>query len=223
MVKVKICGITNLEDALTAVECGADALGFVFATSPRQVTAEVAREIADSLPPFICKVGVFVNSDLKKVEETMSSCHFDLAQLHGNEGPDYCAALFPKAIKVFTTRNMPSETELRQYRVTAYMLDIDKNSSISETEQKKLWQLAHQLGGQGPIILAGGLTPSNVSQAIKIANPYAVDVSSGVETEPGKKDPAKIHDFMMAAKSRMTRQRTSCQGTDYEKQIKTTR
>jgi phosphoribosylanthranilate isomerase len=104
MVKVKICGITNLDDALAAVECGADALGFVFATSPRQVTAEVARKIVASLPPFIYKVGVFVNSDLKKVKDTMASCHLDLAQLHGDEDPGYCAALFPRCSPPKTCR-----------------------------------------------------------------------------------------------------------------------
>lgn len=207
MVKVKICGITNLDDALAAVECGADALGFVFAASPRQVTAEAAREIVDRLPPFICKVGVFVNSDLKKVKETMASCYLDLAQLHGDEDTDYCAALFPRAIKVFTTRNMPSERELRQYRLAAYMLDIEKGAALTGSEQTELWQLAHRLGDYGPVILAGGLTPSNVSEAIKIARPYAVDVSSGVESRTGKKDHNKMQDFIMAAKGGVTGQR----------------
>jgi phosphoribosylanthranilate isomerase len=185
---------------LAAVECGADALGFVLAPSPRQVNTEVAQEIADGLPPFICKVGVFVNSDLKKVKETMASCHLDLAQLHGDEDTGYCAALFPRAIKVFTTKNMPSEKELRRYRVAAYMLDIDKGTAFKRSAQTELWQLAHRLGGYGPVILAGGLTPSNVSEAIKIARPYAVDVSSGVETKPGKKAYSKMQDFIMAVK-----------------------
>jgi phosphoribosylanthranilate isomerase len=200
MVKVKICGITNLDDALAAVECGADALGFVFAPSPRQVTTEVAREIADRLPPFICRVGVFVNSDLKQVKDTMAYCHLDLAQLHGDEDIGYCAALFPRAIKVFTTKNLPSERELRQYRVAAYMLDVDKGAALKGSEQAELWQLAHRLGDYGPVILAGGLTPSNVGEAIKIARPYAVDVSSGVETKLGKKDHDKLRAFLMAAK-----------------------
>jgi len=199
MVKVKVCGITNLDDALAAIECGADALGSVFAPSPRQVTADVARGIADRLPPFIYRVGVFVNSDLKKVKQTMASCHLDLAQLHGDEDADYCAALFPRAIKVFTTKNVPSEQELRRYRVAAYMLDLDKGTAFESSEQMRLWQLAHRLGDYRPVILAGGLTPSNVGEAIKIARPYAVDVSSGVESEPGKKDHGKMQDFMMAA------------------------
>jgi phosphoribosylanthranilate isomerase len=209
MVKVKICGITNIGDALAAVECGADALGFVFAPSPRQVTTEVAREIADSLPPFICKVGVFVNSDLKKVKDTMASCRLDLAQLHGDEDPGYCAALFPRAIKVFTTKNVPSERELRQYRVAAYMFDIDKGTAFKGSEQTELWQLAHRLGDYGPVILAGGLTPGNVSEAIKIARPYAVDVSSGVETKPGKKAYNKMRAFIIAAKGGLAGQRIS--------------
>jgi phosphoribosylanthranilate isomerase len=206
MVKVKICGITNLDDALAAVECGADALGFVFAPSPRQVTTEVAREIADRLPPFICKVGVFVNSDLKKVKETMASCHLDLAQLHGEEDAGYCATLFPRAIKVFTTKNVPSEKELRRYRVAAYMLDIDKGTAHKGSEQTELWQIAHRLGDYGPVILAGGLTPSNVGEVIKIARPYAVDVSSGVEAEPGKKDHDKLRAFIETAKGVGARQ-----------------
>ena len=200
MAKVKICGITNLGDARVAVECGADALGFVFAPSPRQVSVEAAREIADRLPPFICKVGVFVNSELTQVKETMSQCNLDLAQLHGDEDTGYCAALFPRAIKVFAPKNVPSEKELRQYRVAAYMLDIEKGVALNDSKQTELWQLAHRLGDYGPVILAGGLTPSNVGEAIKIARPYAVDVSSGVETKPGKKDHDKLRAFLMAAK-----------------------
>ncbi len=200
MVKVKICGITNLEDALAAVAYGADALGFVFACSPRQVTVEKIRKIVDRLPPFIGKVGVFMNSELEVVKETMSQCNLDLAQLHGDEGPDYCAALLPKAIKVFTGNNLPPETKLRRYKVAAYMLDIDKKSKINEAEQRRLWQLARLVAEYRPVILAGGLTPNNVSEAIKIARPYAVDVSSGVEAKPGKKDHAKMKAFLMRAK-----------------------
>ena len=200
MVKVKICGITNLDDAQAAVEYGADALGFVFAPSPRQVTAELVRGIVAKLPPFICKVGVFVNSDLALVRETMSLCNLDLAQLHGDEGPEYCAALFPKVIKVFNSNSMPLRTELIRYKVAAYMLDINKGTAFNDSEQTRLWQLAHRLGDHGPVILAGGLTSENVVQAIKIARPYAVDVSSGVEAEPGRKDHNKLRAFLIAAK-----------------------
>ena len=200
MVKVKICGITNLDDAQAAVEYGADALGFVFAPSPRQVTPEAVREIVAKLPPFICKVGVFVNSTKSLLTKTMSICNLDLAQLHGDEGPEYCAALFPKVVKVFKANNMPSRTKLVRYKVAAYMLDIDKGAASNESEQKKLWQLAHRLRDYGPVILAGGLTSENVGEAIKIARPYAVDISSGVEIEPGRKDHDKLRAFLLAAK-----------------------
>jgi phosphoribosylanthranilate isomerase len=201
MVKVKICGVTNLDDALKAVEYGADALGFVFAHSPRQVTADTVKDIVAKLPPFVYKVGVFVNSDLALVKETMLYCHLDLAQLHGDEGLDYCAALFPKVVKVFSSNNMPSRADIISYKAAAYMLDIGKGSAFNGSGQKKLWQLARQLGEHGPVILAGGLTPENVAHAIKIARPYAVDVSSGVESEPSKKDHNKMRAFLIAAKS----------------------
>jgi len=200
MVKVKICGITNLDDALAAIECGADALGFVFAPSPRQVTTEVVRDIVTKLPPLICRVGVFVNSELAQVQETMSLCNLGLAQLHGDEDADYCATLFPKAIKVFTADSLPSGQELTRYRVAAYMLDKDKRASPSDAERNRLWQLARGIRDYGPVILAGGLTPETVGQAIEAAHPYAVDVSSGIEAEPGKKDHDKLRAFIAAAK-----------------------
>lgn len=201
MVKVKICGITNLDDALAAIECGADALGFVFAPGPRQVTTKVVRDIVSKLPPFICRVGVFVNSQLALVQETMSLCNLGLAQLHGDEDADYCTALFPKAIKVFTADSLPSSQELTRYRVAAYMLDKDKRVGASDIEQNRLWQLARGTRDYGPVILAGGLTPETVGQAIEVAHPYAVDVSSGIEAEPGKKDYDKLRAFIAAAKS----------------------
>jgi phosphoribosylanthranilate isomerase len=200
MVKVKICGITNLEDALAAVEYGADALGFVFAPSPRQMTNDAVRKITNELPPFVSKVGVFVNSDIGLVKETMSLCNLDLAQLHGDESPDYCAALFPRAVKVFTGDSLPSRTGLIPYKVAAYMLDINKGTAFNYSEQKQLWQLARKLKDSGPVIIAGGLTPENVIEAIETAQPYAVDVSSGVETEPGKKDHDKLRAFLIKAK-----------------------
>ncbi len=200
MVRVKICGITNLDDALAAVEYGADALGFVFAPSPRQVKPDKVKRIVAKLPPFVCKVGVFVNSDIEFVKQTMAACNLDLAQLHGDEGTEYCAALFPRAIKVFTNNNLPLVEKLSRYRVAAYMLDKDKGSASNAAEQKKLWKLARQIGEHSPVILAGGLTPKNVAQAIKIAQPYAVDVSSSVEIKPGVKDHKKMQDFLKIAR-----------------------
>ncbi len=201
MVKIKICGITNLDDALAAVEYGANAVGFVFAPSPRRMTVRVVASIVEKLPPFIYKVGVFVDSDQETLKKTMAYCHLDLAQLHGDEDPDYCAALFPKAIKVFTANTLPSARELTRYKAAAYVFDKDKKSTLDAAEQKRLWQFARRAGDYGPVILAGGLNPENVNKAIRLARPYAVDVSSGVEIKPGKKDHAKMRAFIAAAKS----------------------
>ena len=199
MVKVKVCGITNLDDALAAVAFGADALGYIFAPSPRRVIPAVVKDIVAELPPFVVNVGVFVNNELAEVQEIMSLCGLDRAQLHGNENPEYCAALFPRAIKVFTAATLPSLKDLTRYRVAAFMLDMDKGTTVKDKEQEQLWQLARETGEHGPVILAGGLTPENIGRAIEIARPYAVDVSSGVEAEPGRKDHAKLRAFLMAA------------------------
>jgi len=177
------------------VKYGADALGFVFAPSPRWVTPEAVRRIVASLPPFVTKVGVFVNSKLAEIRETMSLCDLDLAQLHGEEGPDLCASLSPRVIKAFNPGNLPPLSQLARYRVAAIMLDNDKGTDI---EQERHWAIARDIGCR--VILAGGLTPENVTQAIRIAQPYAVDVSSGVEERPGSKDHSKMRDFINAAK-----------------------
>jgi len=197
MVKVKICGLTNLEDTFAAIDCGADAIGFIFAPSPRQVAPEVAREIVAKLPPFVTKVGVFVNSKRSEVRRIMLLCGLDIAQLHGDEGTTFCASLFPKVIKTFTPKSLPTLPELNRYKVALYMLDREKGE---DTQPEKLWPIAKEIGAYGRVILAGGLTPENVAQAIKIAQPYAVDVASGVEEEPGKKDYARMQAFIKTAK-----------------------
>lgn len=197
MVKVKVCGITNIEDALAAVEYGADALGFIFAPSPRQVKPEAVRAIVRELPPFITKVGVFADAKLARVTETLSTCGLDTAQLHGKEGPEYCSSLFPRVIKVFTPGSLPSADELEWYTVAAYMLDREKGS---DTRPQDLWLMARDIMGVGRVILAGGLTPDNVAQAIRVAQPYAVDVASGIEKEAGIKDHSKMRAFIETAK-----------------------
>lgn len=199
MVKVKVCGITDLEDALAALEYGADALGFVLAPSPRRVTAETVREMVSQLPPFIIKVGVFVDSDLEAVRQALAFTGLDLAQLHGDEDPAYCAALFPQVIKAFATNRLEDLSLLGRYLARAYLLDKEKGPPSPLAEERH-WQIARQAARYGPVILAGGLTPQNVAQAIATARPYAVDVSSGVEARPGKKDHKKLRDFIVAAK-----------------------
>src|SRR4030042_4818199 len=198
MVKVKVCGITNLEDALAAGGWGADALGFVFAASPRQGAAEQVSRIVVELPPFVSKVGVFVDSKLDEVQEIMSLCGLDLAQLHGSESPDFCQALFPRVIKSFRVKDESVLALLPKYKASAYLLDSYDVTLKGGTGQSFDWGIAKKATHYGPIILSGGLTPANVRQAITQVQPYAVDVSSGVESQPGKKDHDKLQAFLEA-------------------------
>lgn len=200
MVKVKICGITNQEDALAAITLGADALGFVFyARSPRRVTPEQALAIVSRLPPFVAKVGVFVDEKLERVKEIMSLCSLDSAQLHGSESPDYCQALGHRAIKAFRVKDESILEQLSAYKVAAILLDSYNPDMFGGTGRALNWGIAARAARLNCVILSGGLTPQNVAQAIKIVKPYAVDVSSGVEASPGKKDHAKLKAFLQAA------------------------
>jgi phosphoribosylanthranilate isomerase len=212
MTRVKICGITNLEDALFAAEAGADALGFVFYTkSPRYIAPDRAREIILRLPPFVAKVGVFVNDPPlflptlggrkgRAVKEIMAHCHLDYAQLHGDEPPEQVAALAPQAIKVMQVRSAADVERLNAYQAAAYLLDAYHPTKPGGTGETWDWELAAAAKRYGPVILAGGLTPDNVGDAIERVHPYAVDVSSGVEAAPGIKDHQKVWRFIIAAK-----------------------
>jgi phosphoribosylanthranilate isomerase len=202
-VKVKICGITNPEDALAAVEAGADALGFMFYDrSPRCVSLQAAADIIRSLPPFIVKVGVFVNAPEALVRRAIADCGLSLLQFHGDETPDYCLQFGLMSLKAFCMRDAGSLEALTHYRTDAWLLDAcvpDKPGGTGETFN---WDLAVKAKTFGrPIFLAGGLTPENVAEAVRKVQPYAVDVSSGVEIEPGKKDRQKIRAFIAAAKA----------------------
>jgi phosphoribosylanthranilate isomerase len=201
MTRVKICGITNLEDALFAADAGADALGFIFyAQSPRFIAPDRAREIVLRLPPFVAKVGVFVNEELGRVKEIMAHCHLDYAQLHGDEPPEQVVALAPRAIKAVRVRSAADIERLAQYQAVAYLLDAYHPTKPGGTGETWDWELATAAKQYGPIILAGGLTPDNVADAIERVHPYAVDVSSGVEAATGIKDHQKVRRFIMAAK-----------------------
>jgi len=201
MTKVKICGITNLEDALFAVEAGADALGFIFyAKSPRCIAPDRAKEIILHLPPFVAKVGVFANEELDRVKEIMAHCDLDYAQLHGDEPPAQVAALAPRAIKAVQVSSAVDIERLTQYQAVAYLLDTYHPTKPGGTGEAFDWELAVGAKSHGPILLAGGLTPDNVAAAIERVHPYAVDVSSGVEAVPGIKDRQKVRRFIMAAK-----------------------
>jgi len=202
-VKVKICGITNLADGMAAAAAGADALGFVFYDqSPRRVTAEIAAGFIRELPPFVMKVGVFVNAPEAMVVHAIRECGLNLLQFHGEESPEYCLQFGLMSMKAFRIRDAASLQAVLGYHTDAWLLDAytpDKPGGTGETFN---WDLAREAQGWGrPIFLAGGLTPENVGEAVWRAQPYGVDVSSGVETAPGRKDHAKVRAFIQAAKA----------------------
>ena len=201
MTKVKICGITALDDALMAVEAGADALGFVFFDkSPRCISPEHAARIIAALPPFVQVVGLFVNADLDFVNLTADSCRLDIVQLHGDESPSYCQAVRRRVMKAFRVRGMESLAPMADYRVAAFLLDAYSPNAYGGTGASFDWDCALAAKGHGPIILAGGLDPDNVASAVARVAPYGVDVSSGVESSPGRKDPGKVRLFIREAK-----------------------
>jgi phosphoribosylanthranilate isomerase len=201
MLRIKICGITNLEDALLAAALGAHALGFIFyPQSPRYVTPGDARAIIAQLPPFVLSVGVFVDEPAAAVQELAALVGLDWLQLHGQETPDYCRSLDRRVIKGFRVVGPESLKNLADFQgaVQAFLLDTYKPGTPGGTGETFDWHLARQAQGYGPIILAGGLTAENVAQAVKIARPQAVDVSSSLEAAPGKKDPEKLKKFFAA-------------------------
>ena len=201
MTKVKICGITNLDDALTAVEFGADAIGFVFVpNTPRYIESAKAAEIIMRLPPFVTTVGLFVNDSQEHIEQIANQCKLNVLQLHGQEPPDFCLQFNRKVIKAFRVKDKESLIVLPKYTVSAYLLDTYVKGAMGGTGVTFDWRLALDAKKYGPVILAGGLNPENVAKAIQQVRPYGVDVSSGVEAEPGKKDHGKIKDFIEAAK-----------------------
>ncbi|MFZ5907494.1 MAG: phosphoribosylanthranilate isomerase [Nitrospirota bacterium] len=202
-VRVKICGLTNFEDASAAVEAGADALGFVFSRkSPRAVSPQQAADIIRELPPFITTVGVFVNEKPGKIEEIIALTRLDVVQLHGSEPPEACSFSRP-AIKAIRVKSLESLDPLIHYRVsvTAFLLDTFSPGLLGGTGQIFNWDIATYAKQFGPIILAGGLTPGNIAEAVKHVRPYGVDVSSGVESGKGKKDHQKIKSFIDQAKA----------------------
>jgi len=202
-VKVKICGITSLVDGLAAAQAGADALGFVFyAPSPRYISPEAASVIIRELPPFVVKVGVFVDAPRDLVLSAMRQCGLGLLQFHGEEPPDYCLQFGLMSMKAFRIRDADSIERLADYPTDAWLLDACAPDKPGGTGQTFNWDLALEAGKLGrPIFLAGGLTPDNVADAVRRAQPYAVDVSTGVEAAPGRKDPAKVRAFIEAAKA----------------------
>lgn len=203
--KIKICGITNVEDADIAVKTGADALGFImYRKSPRWVEPAVARSIIAGLPPFVLPVGVFVNEEAERVRTLMDECGFVLAQLHGDESAAYCQNLGRPALKALRLKDRSTLLALAEFQrrtnARGFLIDTFSDQSYGGTGQTADWTLAQEAARSAPVILAGGLNPTNVAEAIRMVRPYGVDVSSGVEQSPGKKDHYKLKAFIEAAR-----------------------
>ena len=201
MVKVKICGMTNYEDAIAAVNFGADAIGFIFhQPSPRYISPNMAAQIISKLPPFVTTVGVFVKKRPKEIQEIIRVAGIDIVQLHGDESPEICHA-FKRVIKVVRIKD-DNLSVLKQYLVSAFLLDTYTNTTYGGTGTTFDWDIAKKAKRFGPIILAGGLTPENVKEAVQKVMPYGVDVVSGVEGEiKGEKNHNKMKTFIENVRS----------------------
>ncbi len=195
---VKVCGLTCVEDALAAAECGADALGFIFAESPRRVSPDRARRICRSLPSGVLRVGVFADADPEEVATVRALCGLDIVQLHGSEGPEYVRRLGGRVIRALTDgcgnepARLPADVIL--------LSDAPKGGGAPGGSREDRWMRAAALARKRRLLLAGGLDEWNVAEAVKTVRPYGVDVCSGVETSPGRKDHARTRRFVEAAK-----------------------
>ena len=205
-VRVKICGITSADDARAAVGAGADALGFMFyEPSPRCVTPEQAAAIIAKLPTHVAKVGVFVDADEAAVRTTAAMAGLDTLQFHGSEPPEFCARFELRTIKAFRVKDSGSLGKLPDYETDAWLLDSYVQGVPGGTGERFNWDLAVEAKRLGrPILLAGGLTPENVGEAVAQVTPYGLDVSSGVEAAPGRKDAAKVAAFIASARGTST-------------------
>jgi phosphoribosylanthranilate isomerase len=199
MVRVKICGVSTIEDALLAIELGADAIGLNFYDqSPRCISPFTAGNITRQLPPFVSPVGVFVNWEAAPVIALAAALRLSAVQLHGDESPKLAAEIAKKipVIKAFRLAEGTALPAFSKYQqASAFLLDAAAEGQFGGTGRQTDWHRAQSAGKSNRIILAGGLTPENVAEAIRVVGPYAVDVASGVESKPGKKDPGKLRAF----------------------------
>jgi phosphoribosylanthranilate isomerase len=201
MVKVKICGITNLEDALNSVKAGCNALGFVFyRKSPRYLTPKKASRIIKHIPAHILKIGVFVNAKAKTIKRIARLCNLDMLQFHGDESPEFCERFKGyKIIKAFRVKDKIELENLLDYKTLAYLFDTFVKSKAGGTGKNFNWKLVRHIDGfTRPVFLSGGLNAKNVAEAIKQVHPDWVDVSSSVEIKPGKKDYKKVKKLIEA-------------------------
>ena len=196
MTWIKICGITNLKDAMDAASLGVDALGFLFAPSPRRISPSEAREIIAALPPKAEKVGVFVNENPDEVSRIAGLLGLDALQFHGQESPEYCRRFSQRVIKAMGVKNSESLKELEKYPFVSLLLDAFSEDRAGGTGKTFNWEWAYKFREERNFILSGGLNPGNVYQAIHLLRPMGVDVSSGVEMTPGRKDLHKMMEFV---------------------------
>ena len=201
--RIKICGITNVEDGVAAAEAGADMIGLMFyERSPRHISFATAAEVSRALSPFIVKVGVFVNPDEDTVMRAINDCGVTLLQFHGEETPGFCTQFGVMSMKAFRIKDAASLEALPNYPTDAWLLDAYSPDAHGGTGAKFNWELAIEAKNLGrPIFLAGGLTPENVGDAVQTVQPFGVDVSSGVESAPGKKNHAKVRAFIQAVRN----------------------
>ena len=196
MIQVKICGITSLKDGLMAANYGASALGFIFyKNSPRYIAPQLLKTWISKVPSNLKKVGVFVNKDVDKVNKIAGDLNLDMVQLHGDESPEYCNQMIKPVTKVFKVNNKFDHTVLNDYPVSAFLFDTYKKESYGGTGESFDWQSISNLDTEIPIILSGGLNAENILEGIKVVMPSAIDVNSGVESEPGVKDAEKVKYF----------------------------
>ncbi|MBI3456158.1 MAG: phosphoribosylanthranilate isomerase [Candidatus Rokubacteria bacterium] len=201
-VRVKICGITNVADALLAVEAGADALGFIFVEgTPRYVTPDRAASIIAELPPLVSPVGVFWDHPPAHVRAVVEACRLAAVQLHGVEPPEVVASFALPVLKTVKVETPADLAALDRYRPAAFLLDSPARWSEGEARAPISWMLAREAARRARIILSAGLTPETVAEAVRVARPFGVDVTSGVESVPGRKDPEKVRRFVGAARA----------------------
>ena len=202
MTLIKICGLTNLEDALKAIECGANAIGFNFyRQSPRYINPLEVKKILAEVPESVLKVGVFVNEGEQVVKKVSQELSLDFVQFHGDETPYYCEQFAAPYWKVFRLKDEKSLEFMKNYHCEHFLIDTYDPSAYGGTGKVGRWDLAVKAKAAGKIFLAGGLNPDNIEEAIKKVQPDGVDVASGVESEPGKKDHRKMEEFITKVKN----------------------
>ena len=202
MIQIKICGVTSFNDAIMAANYGASALGFIFyEKSPRYINPEILKTWISNVPSSVKKVGVFVNKDVDKVNKIVEELNLGMVQLHGDESPEYCNQMIRPVIKVFRVNNKFDSIMLNNYQVATFLFDTYNKENRGGTGESFDWQSILQLNTEIPVILSGGLNADNVLEGIEVVKPSAVDVNSGVEAAPGKKDEEIIKNLFTILKN----------------------